>query len=47
MILHQCTKNYDNMFGCRAMDPQGKSFWATFCPFTYLGGLKIKTFKTF
>ena len=31
MILHQGTKNYDHMFGCRVMAWRDKPFWTNFC----------------
>lgn len=31
MILHQGTKNYDHMFGCRVMAWRDEPFWTNFC----------------
>ena len=35
IILHMCNKNHDHIF----------SFWAVFCPFTFLTAQKIKIKK--
>ena len=46
MTLHQCTINYVQMrFVCRVMALTDRLFWANFCPFTTLGGLKSKFVK--
>ena len=44
MILHQCTRNYDQMFGCRVTAQVHRLLWANFSLFTPVGYLKIKTF---
>ena len=50
IILHKCTKNHDHMLYCSLdMAHNGCncyfSFWANFCPFTFLTAPKIKILK--
>ena len=49
IISHKCTKNHDNMLHCSWDVEHDRfnyfSFWAIFCPFTYLTALKIKIKK--
>ena len=49
IISHRCTKNHDNMLHCSWDVEHDRfnyfSFWAIFCPFTYLTALKIKIKK--
>ena len=49
IILHMCTKNYDEMI-CASWDMvhdgcNSFSFWLIFCPFTPVTSRKIKIFK--
>ena len=43
MILYIHTKHYHHMFGCRVKARTNRQdLLGQFCPFTFLGGLKIK-----